>query len=47
MCFHPSRPWVIASLHSGLIQIWDYNMKIMIAKFDVKFPYNVRNMKVL
>ena len=31
--FHPSKPWVITSLHSGDIQIWDYNMKICIAKF--------------
>lgn len=34
-CFHPSRPWIITSLHSGIIQIWDYNMKIIIATFDV------------
>lgn len=35
LCFHPTKPWVITSLHSGLVQIWDYNMKILIAKFDV------------
>lgn len=34
-CFHPTRPWIITSLHSGSIQIWDYNMKIIIATFDV------------
>ena len=34
-CFHPSKPWVITTLHSGQIMIWDYNMKILIAKFDV------------
>lgn len=37
IAFHPSKPWVIASLHSGSIQIWDYNMKISVAKFDVPF----------
>ncbi|MCL4132459.1 UNVERIFIED_CONTAM: hypothetical protein GTU68_057278 [Idotea baltica] len=34
-CFHPSKPWIITTLHSGVIQIWDFNMKILIAKFDV------------
>lgn len=33
-CFHPSKPWILTSLHSGEIMIWDYNMKIIIAKFD-------------
>ena len=37
MAFHPSKPWIITSLHSGSIQIWDYNMKICVAKFDVPF----------
>jgi coatomer protein complex subunit alpha (xenin) len=36
MAFHPSKPWIIASLHSGCIQIWDYNMKISVAKFEVR-----------
>lgn len=36
VCFHPTRPWIITSLHSGLIQIWDYNMHIIIASFDVQ-----------
>lgn len=35
VCFHPTRPWVITSLHSGIIQIWDYNMNIVLATFDV------------
>lgn len=33
VAFHPSKPWVITSLHSGAIQIWDYNMRLCVAKF--------------
>lgn len=33
--FHPTRPWVVTSLHPGQIQIWDYNIEIMIVQFDV------------
>ena len=33
--FHPSRPWVLVSLHSGLVQIWDYKIGTQVAKFDV------------
>lgn len=32
--FHPTRPWVLASLHSGVIQLWDYRMCVSIDKFD-------------
>ncbi|VDK59591.1 unnamed protein product [Anisakis simplex] len=32
--FHPTRPWVLASLHSGVIQLWDYRMNVMLDKFD-------------
>lgn len=31
--FHPSKPWVIVAMRSGLIEMWDYNLKISIAKF--------------
>jgi len=33
LVFHPSKPWVIASLYSGEIQIWDYNMQAPIAHY--------------
>ncbi len=33
--FHPSKPWAIASLHSGEIHVWDYSMKLCVAKFEV------------
>jgi coatomer protein complex subunit alpha (xenin) len=32
--FHPTRPWVLSSLHSGVIQLWDYRMCVLIDKFD-------------
>lgn len=32
--FHPTRPWVLTSLHSGVIQLWDYRMCVLIEKFD-------------
>ena len=34
VAFHPKRPWVLASLHSGVIQLWDYRMGTMIDRFD-------------
>ena len=34
LCFHPKRPWVLASLHNGIIQLWDYRMCTLIDKFD-------------
>lgn len=26
LSFHPRRPWLLASLHNGTVQIWDYRM---------------------
>lgn len=34
VAFHPTRPWVLASLHNGVIQLWDYRLKVLIEKFD-------------
>ncbi|ENN79199.1 hypothetical protein D910_09097 [Dendroctonus ponderosae] len=34
LSFHPNRPWVLASLHNGSIQLWDYRMCTLIEKFD-------------
>lgn len=34
LAFHPKRRWVLASLHNGVIQLWDYTEKSMIDKFD-------------
>ena len=32
--FHPTRPWVLTSLHSGVIQLWDYKIRTQIDRFD-------------
>lgn len=32
--FHPKRPWIVASLHNGVIQLWDYRMGTLLDKFD-------------
>lgn len=34
LSFHPTRPWILASLHSGIIQLWDYRMCVLLDKFD-------------
>ncbi|KAK6970166.1 coatomer subunit alpha [Biomphalaria glabrata] len=34
LTFHPKRPWALASLHNGVIQLWDYRMCTLIDKFD-------------
>ncbi|GBP15843.1 Coatomer subunit alpha; Proxenin [Eumeta japonica] len=30
----PKRPWILVSLHSGVIQLWDYRMHTLLEKFD-------------
>jgi coatomer protein complex subunit alpha (xenin) len=32
--FHAKRPWLLASLHTGVIQLWDYRMSTLVEKFD-------------
>jgi WD40 repeat protein len=32
--FHPKRPWVLASLHNGVVQLYDYRMGTQLDKFD-------------
>lgn len=34
LCFHPTRYWILASLHNGVIQLWDYNMKTLIDSYE-------------
>merc|ERR1712137_95001 len=34
LSFHPTRPWILASLHTGVIQLWDYRTRTFIDKFE-------------
>ncbi|KFM76440.1 Coatomer subunit alpha, partial [Stegodyphus mimosarum] len=34
LSFHPKRPWILTSLHNGIIQLWDYRMCTLLDKFD-------------
>eukprot|EP01059_Diplonema_ambulator_P025038 TRINITY_DN42020_c0_g1_i1.p1 TRINITY_DN42020_c0_g1~~TRINITY_DN42020_c0_g1_i1.p1 ORF type:complete len:1248 (+),score=523.71 TRINITY_DN42020_c0_g1_i1:55-3798(+) len=34
LSFHPKRPWILASLHNGAIQLWDYRMGSLIDRFE-------------
>ncbi|KAG2226220.1 hypothetical protein INT45_003365 [Circinella minor] len=34
IAFHPKRPWILASLHNGSIQLWDYRMGTLLERFD-------------
>lgn len=34
LAFHPRRPWVLASLHNGTIQLYDYRMGALVDKYE-------------
>lgn len=34
LAFHPVRPWVCATLHNGVIQLWDYRVGTVIDRFE-------------
>eukprot|EP00947_MAST-08B_sp_MAST-8B-sp1_P000235 g235.t1 len=34
LSFHPRRPWILASLHSGVVNLYDYHMGTCLDKFD-------------
>mmetsp|Transcript_12825 Transcript_12825/g.19436 ORF Transcript_12825/g.19436 Transcript_12825/m.19436 type:complete len:1256 (+) Transcript_12825:97-3864(+) len=34
LAFHPVRPWICATLHSGAIQLWDYRVGTVIDRFE-------------
>jgi WD40 repeat protein len=34
LAFHPQRPWILTSLHNGVIQLWDYRMGTLLERFD-------------
>nr|CDS32611.1 E3 ubiquitin protein ligase CBL [Hymenolepis microstoma] len=34
LAFHPKRPWILAGLHTGVIDLWDYRSCTLIDKFE-------------
>lgn len=34
LAFHPNRPWILSSLHNGVVQLWDYRMGTLLDRFD-------------
>ena len=34
LSFHPKLSWILASLHNGTIQLWDYRIGSLIDKFE-------------
>lgn len=34
LAFHPTRPLLLASLHTGSVQLWDYSLRTMLDRFD-------------
>ena len=34
LSFHATRPWILSSLHNGIIQLWDYQMGTLLDRFD-------------
>ncbi|KKY26916.1 putative coatomer subunit [Phaeomoniella chlamydospora] len=34
VALHPRRPWILVSLHSSTIQLWDYRMGTLIDRFE-------------
>ena len=32
--FHPTLSWVLAALHNGTIQLWDYRFCVLLEKFE-------------
>eukprot|EP01054_Gregarina_sp_Poly1_P000161 Gregarina_sp_Poly_1__160@NODE_1036_length_5286_cov_103_904771_g714_i1_p1_GENE_NODE_1036_length_5286_cov_103_904771_g714_i1NODE_1036_length_5286_cov_103_904771_g714_i1_p1_ORF_typecomplete_len1331_score224_27Coatomer_WDAD/PF04053_14/1_2e02Coatomer_WDAD/PF04053_14/6_6e02Coatomer_WDAD/PF04053_14/2_3e87COPI_C/PF06957_11/5_8e61WD40/PF00400_32/5_7WD40/PF00400_32/1_7e07WD40/PF00400_32/9_3e10WD40/PF00400_32/1_9e09WD40/PF00400_32/6_6e08WD40/PF00400_32/1_1e09WD40/PF00400_32/1_1e04WD40/PF00400_32/93ANAPC4_W len=37
LAFHPRLSWILASLHNGVIQLWDYRLGCLIEKFEEHF----------
>ena len=34
LAFHSKRPWVLAALHNGAIQLYDYRMNSLLERFE-------------
>ncbi|EAY21451.1 cotamer alpha, putative [Trichomonas vaginalis G3] len=35
ICFHPSRPWVLYSTHTGMVVIYDYDINVELQSYQV------------
>ncbi|CAE7724717.1 unnamed protein product, partial [Symbiodinium sp. KB8] len=33
LAFHAKRPWILAALHDGEVQLWDYQMGVQVDRF--------------
>ena len=45
IAFHPKRPWVLSSLHNGIINLYDYRMGVLLEAFEEHVGPVVRNMR--
>ena len=34
LAFHPTMPWLLSALHNGTIQLWDYQLGVLLDKFE-------------
>ena len=34
LTFHPTMPWLLSALHNGTIQLWDYQLGVLLDKFE-------------
>lgn len=41
IAFHPRRSWVLASLHNGVLQLWDYRLRTLIDRFGEHDGINI------
>jgi WD40 repeat protein len=42
VCFHPSRPWILYSTHSGTVHIHDYDIGVELQRYSVTKDLPVR-----
>jgi coatomer protein complex subunit alpha (xenin) len=33
LSFHPNRPWILAALYNGTVQLWDWKMGVLLHQF--------------
>jgi hypothetical protein len=34
IAFHPSQPLLVAALHNGSVQLWNYRMGVLVDRFE-------------